>query len=39
MAEGKKQVPVLFVSVRDLEEDVLHGYELGADDYVTKPFS
>ena len=39
MAEGKKQVPVLFVSVRDLEEDVLHGYELGADDYVTKPFT
>ena len=35
----KKQVPVLFVSARDLEEDVLNGYELGADDYVTKPFS
>ena len=34
-----KQVPVLFVSARDLEEDVLNGYELGADDYVTKPFS
>ena len=35
----KNQVPVLFVSARDLEEDVLNGYELGADDYVTKPFS
>ena len=35
----KKQVPVLFVSARDLEEDILNGYELGADDYVTKPFS
>ena len=35
----RKSVPVLFVSARDLEEDVLHGYELGADDYVTKPFS
>ena len=37
--KSKKQVPVLFVSARDLEEDVLNGYELGADDYVTKPFS
>ncbi len=37
--KSKKQVPVLFVSARDLEDDVLNGYELGADDYVTKPFS
>lgn len=37
--KAKKRVPVLFVSARDLEEDVLNGYELGADDYVTKPFS
>ncbi len=37
--KAKKQVPVLFVSARDLEEDILNGYELGADDYVTKPFS
>ena len=37
--KASKSVSVLFVSARDLEEDVLHGYELGADDYVTKPFS
>lgn len=37
--KAKKQVPVLFLSARDLEEDVLNGYESGADDYVTKPFS
>ena len=36
--KAKKQVPVLFLSARDLEEDVLNGYELGADDYVTKLF-
>lgn len=30
---------ILFLSARDLEEDVLNGYEIGADDYVTKPFS
>jgi len=29
----------LFLSARDLEEDILNGYEIGADDYVTKPFS
>ena len=39
MAEGRQHVSVLFLSARDLEEDVLEGYELGADDYVTKPFS
>lgn len=32
-------IPILFLSGRDLEDDVLNGYELGADDYVTKPFS
>ncbi len=35
----RKEIPVLFLTARDLEEDVLKGYELGADDYVTKPFS
>lgn len=35
----KKDVPVLFLTARDLEEDALLGYELGAEDYVTKPFS
>ena len=36
---GKSRVPVLFLTARDLEEDALKGYELGAEDYVTKPFS
>lgn len=35
----KTDIPVLFLTARDLEEDVLRGYELGAWDYVTKPFS
>ena len=34
-----QKIPVLFLSARDLEEDMLKGYELGAQDYVTKPFS
>ena len=37
--KGRQHVSVLFLSARDLEEDVLFGYEMGADDYVTKPFS
>jgi DNA-binding response OmpR family regulator len=31
--------PIIFVSARSLEEDKLLGFEMGADDYVTKPFS
>jgi DNA-binding response OmpR family regulator len=33
------QVPVLILSARNLEADKLQGFRLGADDYVTKPFS
>jgi two-component system KDP operon response regulator KdpE len=32
-------VPIIFVTVLDQEKQVLHGLRLGADDYVTKPFS
>jgi len=32
-------VPVIMLTVRDDEEDKVKGLELGADDYVTKPFS
>jgi DNA-binding response OmpR family regulator len=32
-------VPVLMLTVRGEEEDVVHGLDLGADDYLTKPFS
>ena len=32
-------VPVIFITARVLEDDMLNGYSLGADDYVTKPFS
>jgi DNA-binding response OmpR family regulator len=33
------QVPILFLSARSLQEDKIKGLRLGADDYVTKPFS
>lgn len=35
----RSKVPVLFLTARDLEQDALLGYEVGAEDYVTKPFS
>jgi two-component system, OmpR family, alkaline phosphatase synthesis response regulator PhoP len=34
-----RQIPVLIVSAKGEESDVITGIELGADDYVTKPFS
>lgn len=32
-------VPILFLSARTLKEDICMGFEIGADDYITKPFS
>lgn len=31
--------PIIFLTAKDSEDDTLHGFSLGADDYVTKPFS
>jgi two-component system, OmpR family, response regulator len=35
----RARVPVLFLTARDAVRDKVHGLTLGADDYVTKPFS
>ena len=35
----KSDVPIIFLTALSDEEDKLYGYELGADDYVTKPFT
>ena len=35
----ESNVPIIFLTALSDEEDKLHGYELGADDYVTKPYS
>ena len=32
-------VPVIFLTAKDTENDLLTGFSLGADDYITKPFS
>jgi len=34
-----KKVPILFLTAKSLQEDKLKGFEIGADDYITKPFS
>jgi DNA-binding response OmpR family regulator len=39
LREADYRGPVIFVTARTTEEDKLRGFELGADDYVTKPFS
>lgn len=35
----ESDVPIIFLTALSDEDDKLYGYELGADDYVTKPFS
>lgn len=35
----KSDVPIVFITARHNENDRLHGYDLGCDDYITKPFS
>ena len=32
-------IPILFLTAKSLKEDRIHGLRLGADDYITKPFS
>ena len=33
------EVPIFFMSARSMQEDILKGFSLNADDYITKPFS
>jgi len=35
----QSDTPIVLLTVRGEEDDIIHGLELGADDYVTKPFS
>ncbi len=36
--EVNKQVPIIFLTAKSMKSDVLHGYQVGADDYLNKPF-
>jgi DNA-binding response OmpR family regulator len=33
------QMPIIFLTAKSMKEDVLEGFKIGADDYMTKPFS
>lgn len=37
--EFHNEVPVIFLTAKDTENDILTGFSIGADDYMTKPFS
>ena len=39
LEEVKGRVPVILLTANDLETDIVAGLELGAEDYITKPFS
>ncbi|SEH42268.1 DNA-binding response regulator, OmpR family, contains REC and winged-helix (wHTH) domain [Ruminococcus flavefaciens] len=34
----RSDIPVIFITARGREEDILYGYDLGCDDYIVKPF-
>jgi DNA-binding response OmpR family regulator len=34
-----KEIPIVFLTAKSMKEDTLKGFSLGADDYITKPFS
>lgn len=38
LKQRRADTAVIFLTANDMESDMLRGYELGADDYVTKPF-
>lgn len=35
----ESKVPIVFLTARDMDEDMIEGFENGADDYITKPFN
>lgn len=37
--ETDKQIPILFLTAKSMKDDKLMGFQVGADDYLTKPFS
>lgn len=34
-----KNIPIIFITAKDMQEDIIEGLSIGGDDYITKPFS
>lgn len=34
-----QQIPIIFLTAKSMEQDKIEGFQIGADDYITKPFS
>lgn len=39
MREAIPDIPLIFLTAKNMEEDIIEGFTAGADDYITKPFS
>ena len=37
--QANAEMPIIFLTAKTLKEDILEGFKIGADDYITKPFS
>nr|NQU91413.1 response regulator transcription factor [Bacteroidota bacterium] len=37
--QGNQEIPIIFLTAKSTKEDKIYGLKLGADDYITKPFS
>lgn len=37
--QQNSEMPIIFLTAKTLKEDILEGFKIGADDYITKPFS
>lgn len=36
---ANREVPIIFLTAKSMQEDTIQGFKVGADDYITKPFS
>ena len=37
--QSNGEIPIIFLTAKTLKDDILEGFKIGADDYITKPFS